>query len=215
MAAALASDPGPSPTFGATPPTLDDRTEVLFDGSRFAGWHQPNGTPSPWLVRDGVVTVTRGHAITDGEYGDFQLHLEFLCPEMPGRRGQGRANSGVYLHGRYEVQVLDSHGDPPAMNTCGAIYSIAPALVNATRPPGDFQTYDIVFRAPRFDDDGTVTEFARVSVVHNGIVIHNNQELPHTTTAALFDTITPTGPIMLQDHGNPVQYRNIWIRRLD
>lgn len=209
--------PPAPPTLGATPGAHEaERIAVLFDGTSWSGWRQRDGKPSPWKVTgDGAVVVHGGDAITRDEFGDFQLHLEFMCPLMEGREGQARANSGVYLHGRYEIQVLDSYGLPPQANTCGAIYSIAPALTNAALPPDRYQTYDIVFRAPRFGDDGTVTEHARVTVVHNGIVIHNNVELPHATPGGIASDVVATGPIMLQDHGNPIRYRNVWVRRLD
>jgi hypothetical protein len=215
-----------SPTLGAPPPALDDRTVVLFDGTAWRGWHQRDGKPSAWRVEaDGTVTVAGGDAITDAEFGDFQLHVEFRCPPMRDRAGQARANSGVYLHGRYEVQVLDSFGDAPANNGCGAVYSIATPLVNASSAPGSFQTYDIVFRAPRLaeaTDDALipgeaspVTEPARMTVIHNGVVIHNNLVLPHATPGGLDDQVVARGPLLLQDHGDPIQYRNIWLRRLD
>jgi hypothetical protein len=206
-----------SPTLGAPPPALDDRTVVLFDGTAWRGWHQRDGKPSAWRVEaNGAVTVQGGDAITDAEFGDFQLHVEFRCPPMRDRAGQARANSGVYLHGRYEVQVLDSHGDAVANNGCGAVYSIASPLVNACAAPGAFQTYDIIFRAPRMGADPTaVTEPARMTVIHNGIVIHNNLVLPHATPGGLDEKVVARGPLLLQDHGDPIQYRNIWLRRLD
>jgi hypothetical protein len=214
--AAAATDPGPSPTLGAPPPMIDDRTIVLFDGTSWDGWHDPDGKPSPWKVqKDGSVLVTEGNAISDVEFTDCQLHLEFLCPLMEGRTGQARANSGVYLHGRYEVQVLDSFGDEPAINRCGAIYSIAPPMVAVSRPPDTWQTYDIIFRAPRFDEAGMMTAPAYMTVLHNGIVVHHHQEVPRITTASMRGEMAPVGPLMLQDHGCPVRYRNIWLRRLD
>jgi hypothetical protein len=165
---------------------------------------------------DGSVLVTAGSdAITKREFGDFQLHLEFRCPPLPGKSGQAKGNSGVYLHGRYEVQVLDSFGEPPAGNGCGGIYSIAAPLVNASRPGGEWQTYDIFFLAPRFFDNGKVKTLPRVTVLHNGIVIHNNLELHGTTPGGIDDEMVPTGPLLLQDHGDPVRYRNIWMRALD
>jgi hypothetical protein len=211
-----AADPGPSPTLGADPPTIDDRTTVLFDGTSWAGWHDRHGEPSRWEIQDdGSVQVKGGSAITDLQFTDCRLHIEFLCPLMEGRTGQGRANSGVYLHGRYEVQVLDSFGDEPGIDRCGAIYSIAPPLVAVSRPPDTWQTYDIIFRAPRFDEAGTMTVPAYMTVLHNGVVIHNHQEITHTTTAAMDGTMVPAGPLLLQDHGCPVRYRNIWLRKLD
>jgi hypothetical protein len=209
------ADPGPSPTLGARPPAMDDGTVVLFDGSGWDAFRNEDGEPSPWTVQDDrSVRAGGGNAVSREEFEDFHLHLEFLCPEMPEKTGQARANSGVYVHGRYEVQVLDSFGLEPSGGDCGAIYSIAPPMANACRPPGSWQTYDIVFRAPRFDASGTVTEPARITVLHNGIVIHNNLVLPHTTPGGIDREVVPRGPLLLQDHGDPVRYRNIWIRRL-
>lgn len=213
---ATASDPGPSTTLGATPPMIDARTIVLFDGTSWKGWHDRHGGPSAWEVQDdGSVLVKGGDAISDLHFTDCQLHLEFLCPLMEGRTGQGRANSGVYLHGRYEVQVLDSFGDEPGIDRCGAIYSIAPPMVAVSRPPDTWQTHDIIFRAPRFDEGGKMTAPAYMTVLHNGVVVHNHQEVAHTTTAAMDSEMVPAGPLMLQDHGCPVRYRNIWLRKLD
>jgi hypothetical protein len=167
-------------------------------------------------MSDGSVEVRRGtrNAISRAEFGDHQIHLEFRCPHMPDKQGQARGNSGVYVQGRYEVQVLDTYGLPAADNGCGGIYSISKPLVNASRPPGEWQTYDIVFRAPRFDGD-ELTEKARITVIHNGLVIHNNLELTNTTPGGIDREITRTGPLLLQDHGDPVRYRNVWVRRLD
>jgi hypothetical protein len=209
-------DPGPSPTLGARPPRIDDRTLILFDGTAWSGWQQRDGTPSQWEVQaDGSALVRNGDAITTEEVSDFQLHLEFFCPLMANKKGQARANSGVYLHGRYEVQVLDTYGKKPFGGGCGAIYSIAPPLVNASRPPDNWQTYDILFRAPRLDDAGEVIKPAVITVLHNGVVIHNNLELPHATPGGLDKEVVAAGPLLLQDHGDAVRYRNIWMRRLD
>ena len=198
------------------PPMIDDRTIVLYDGTSWKGWHDRHGEGSAWEVQDdGSVGVKGGDAITNLQFTDCQLHLEFLCPLMEGRTGQGRANSGVYLHGRYEVQVLDSFGDEPGIDRCGAIYSIAPPMVAVSRPPDAWQTYDIIFRAPRFDETGAMTAPAYMTVLHNGVVIHNHQEVPHATTAAMDSEMVPAGPLLLQDHGCPVRYRNIWLRKLD
>ena len=137
------------PTLDTTPP---DDAIVLFGGDEWTGWQQRDGGPSVWQVQeDGSVLVHGGDAITEATFDDFQLHLEFRCPPSPAAEGQARGNSGVYLHGRYEVQVLASHGDPPRMNGCGAVYGIAPPMVNASQPAGEWETYDIVFRAPRLD----------------------------------------------------------------
>ena len=212
----VTGDPGPSPTLGAKPSQADNMTAVLFDGSSWRGWQRKDGPESRWVIRDdGSIQAAGGDAVTSSTFGDFQLHVEFFCPKIPGSQGQGRSNSGVYLHGRYEVQILDSFGDSPAGNGCGALYSIAPPMVNASRPAGTWQTYDIVFRAPRFDDEDEVTELPRLTVLHNGIVIHNNLELPGTTPGGLDREMVNVGPLLLQFHGDPVQYRNIWLRPLD
>ncbi len=212
----VAGDPGPSPTLGAKPFQTDDNAAILFDGSSWRGWQRKDGPESQWIVQDdGSVQAAGGDAVTSSAFGDFQLHLEFYCPKSPGKEGQARSNSGVYLHGRYEIQILDSFGDPPTGNGCGALYSIAAPMVNASRPPGQWQTYDIIFRAPRLDEQDKITELPRVTVLHNGTVIHNNLELPNTTPGGLDRKMVDVGPLLLQFHGDPVRYRNIWLRPLD
>ena len=201
-------------TYGALPLRVD-RSEVLFDGEQW-DWTARDGATSAWIVHaDGSIEASGADAVTRRDYGDFQLHIEFLCPVMEGSQGQARANSGVYLHGRYEVQVLDSYGLEPAINGCGAVYSIAKPSENASLPPGQWQTYDIVFRAPRYDQTGTVVELPRVTVVHNGILIHDDLELPGTTPGGFDRVMRAAGPILLQFHGDPVRYRNIRVRPLD
>ncbi|MHC4415103.1 MAG: 3-keto-disaccharide hydrolase [Planctomycetota bacterium] len=216
-AGTLPADPGASMSLGARPPAIDEKTVVLFDGSSWAGWVQRDGSPSRWIVQDdGSVLPHGGDAISRHELIDFQLHVEFLCPVMSGSKGQARGNSGVYLHGRYEVQVLDSFGRPAAKNGCGAIYSIAAPSVNASRPPGTWQTYDIIFRAPRYGPVDELLQRPHVTVLHNGVVIHNNLEIPKTTPGGVDGGFMRTmGPILLQDHGDPVRYRNLWVRPLD
>lgn len=204
-----------SMTLQAAAPRVDERTAVLFDGSSWDGWATREGGSSPWAVQpDGSVVVRGGDAVSRRELGDFQLHLEFMCPAAPGKAGQARSNSGVYIHGRYEIQVLESSGDAPSGDGCGGIYSIAAPLVNASAAAGAWQTYDIVFRAPRLGEGDAVVERPRVTVLHNGVVIHNNLELPATTPGGLDRRMVPRGPILLQDHGDPVRYRNIWVRDL-
>ncbi len=201
-------------TYGAMPfPAA--RSEVLFDGEQW-DWTTTDGASSAWIVHgDGSIEASGADAVSRREFGDFQLHLEFLCPVMADSQGQARANSGVYLHGRYEVQVLDSWGLEPSLNGCGAVYSIAKPSENASLPPGQWQTYDIVFRAPRFDQAGTVVQLPRVTVVHNGILIHDDLELPGTTAGGFDREMRAVGPILLQFHGDPVRYRNIRVRSLD
>ncbi len=198
----------------APPPDIDDRTIVLFDGTNFDAWRNRDGGDCTWEIQsDGSALVRGGDAVTHRVFGDFQLHVEFFLPPTPDKEGQARSNSGVYLQGRYEIQVLDSFGDKPELNGCGAIYSIATPLVNASKPAGEWQTYDIAFRAYQGGLEGS-GEPARVTVFHNGVLIHNNLELPKTTPGGI-DALAAAsqGQILLQDHGDPVRYRNIWIRR--
>jgi hypothetical protein len=202
-------------TMGAKPQGLDGRAITLFNGSNWSQWVDRQGKPSAWEIKpEGAILVKGGDALTTREFGDAQIHLEFRCPNIEGATGQARGNSGVYIQGRYEVQVLDSYGGPPKENGCGGIYGQATPLVNACAPPEFWQTYDIVFRAPRFDDKGAVTEKPRLTVFQNGVVIHNNIELSGPTGGAIAENMVPTGPLLLQDHGDPVMYRNIWIRPL-
>lgn len=200
-------------TLGAAPQGLDTRTIVLYGDRDWSAWRTPQGDPSIWKVQeDGSVQVAAEHAISERSFRDFQLHLEFLCPEILGATGQARANSGVYLHGRYEIQILDSYGLPATDDRCGGIYSQAAPLVNAVLPADRWQTYDIIFRAPRLAEDGTLLEKPRVTVLHNGVMIHNNVEIDSPTPGGLGEDMPLTGPIMLQCHGDPVRFRNIWIR---
>ena len=165
-----------SPRLGARPP---EKAVVLFDGTGLEAWMQRDGQPAGWKLReDGSMEVTRGNILTRRSFGDVRIHLEFRTPLMPEARGQARGNSGVYVQGRYEVQVLDSFGLEPMDNGCGAVYRIAPPRVNASLPPLQWQTYEITFRAPRFDSSGSKTANARITVRHNGEVIHSNLELP-------------------------------------
>jgi len=150
--------------------------------------------------------------VTKETFQDAQMHLEFRSPLMAKARGQQRGNSGIYIHGKYEVQILDSYGLAGWYNECGGIYRVAAPMVNMCAPPTQWQTYDIDFRGPRFNDKGEKTENARLSVVHNGVLIHKDIELPSPTGGAMKSGEQPGGgPIMLQDHGNPVQFRNVWI----
>jgi arylsulfatase A len=191
-----------SPTLGKKPP---QDAVVLFDGSQKTADLWTNGKAENGLLPNLKLT-------TKETFGDYHLHLEFRTPYKPFARGQQRGNSGVYHQGRYETQVLDSFGLEGKNNECGGIYSIAQSRLNMCYPPLTWQTYDVDFRAARFDNSGTVTEPARMTVRLNGEVIHEDQDLPKITTAAPITTITPApGPIHIQHHGNPVYYRNIWI----
>ena len=155
---------------------------------------------------------------TKGKFGDVQLHVEWASPNPPVGKGQDRGNSGIFLMGLYELQVLDSYqADTYADGQAGAIYGQYPPLANASRPPGEWQTYDIAFRRPRFDKDGKLLEPARVTLIHNGILIQNNEELWGRTNwleSSPYEAHADRGPIELQDHGHPVRFRNIWLREL-
>lgn len=199
-----------SPTAGAKPPKGALVLLPYTPGrkSSLAAWKNQR-----WkLLDDGSVEVFRGTNSTKRSFSDFRMHLEFRVPYVPGRSGQGRGNSGVYILGRYEVQILDSFALEPRSQDCAALYKFREPSVNASLPPLSWQTYDITFRAARFEADGkTVKEYPRITVVHNGVTVHDDVELRHATGAARRRGHTPSGPINLQDHGNPVRFRNIWI----
>jgi len=202
-----------SPTLGAEPP---EGAIVLFNGKNFKQWKHTNKKPGEdlvqWnLLKGGAMEVVKGTGsiVTKKKFADFKLHVEFRTPFMPDARGQARGNSGVYMQERYEVQVLDSYGLEGKDNECGGIYKIGAPMVNMCAPPTQWQTYDITFYAP-----GAEKTNARVTVVHNGVTIHDNVSLPKPTGGGLESDVTKTGGIYLQDHGNPVQYRNIWLIEL-
>jgi hypothetical protein len=171
--------------------------------------------PAKWEIKEGAIVSRGGDIMTKEKFSDFQLHIEFKVPLMPNARGQGRGNSGVFMQGRYEIQVLDSYGiAAPGRGDCGAVYGQAAPLLNACKPPQEWQTYDITFRAPRFDEMGKMIEKGRITVLQNGIAVQNNQEIANPTWRRNFGELRDPGPIVLQDHGNPVEYRNIWIQPL-
>ncbi|MCY2959393.1 MAG: DUF1080 domain-containing protein [Planctomycetota bacterium] len=190
---------------------------VLFDGKDLSQW-RGGDKPAAWAVKDGYAEVNgTGNIETKEKFGDFQLHLEFATPTPPKGDSQGRGNSGVFLMGRYEIQVLDSYQNRTyADGQCAAMYGQQPPLYNASAPPGEWQSYDITFRAPRFDGAKLVSP-ATVTVVHNGVVVHANQAFLGATqhrAVATYSPHEPELPLALQDHGDPVRYRNIWIRKL-
>ncbi|MEE2656922.1 MAG: DUF1080 domain-containing protein [Candidatus Latescibacterota bacterium] len=188
-------------------PAPDDAL-VLFNGFDLDNWTSRDGQPAGWKVEDGILHVVpgTGDIMTTQRLNDFLLHLEFRCPDMPEATGQAKGNSGVFLQGRYEIQVLDSHGwAQPGMGDCGAIYNQFAPLSNACRPAKEWQTYEVTFRAPREGDSGPT-----LTVAHNGIIIHNNIRLPGVTGAATDENIFAPGPLLLQDHNDLVCYRNIW-----
>jgi hypothetical protein len=190
---------------------------VLFDGSDLSQW-KSGDKAAAWKVESGCAEINgTGSIETQEAFGDCQLHLEWATPAQVAGHSQERGNSGVFFMGRYEVQVLDSWDNPTyADGQAAALYGQVPPLVNASRPSGEWQTYDIVFRAPRFDGDKLQTP-AYVTVVHNGIVVHDRVALLGATRhreVATYAKHASQLPLMLQDHGNPVRFRNIWIVRL-
>ncbi|MFI4875683.1 MAG: DUF1080 domain-containing protein [Blastopirellula sp. JB062] len=187
-----------SPTLGAKPPA---GAKVLFDGTNADAWE--NGK----IVQENLLLAD---TYTKDKLGDHTLHLEFRTPYKPDARGQARGNSGVYMQGRYELQVLDSFGLEGENNECGGIYKIAKPIVNMCFPPLTWQTYDIDFTAAKYDAEGNKTENARATVKHNGVVIHEDLELPLHTPGREKEADSPAA-LYLQGHGNPVVYRNIWI----
>jgi hypothetical protein len=193
---------------------------VLFDGRDLSRWRSFNGGGDPkWKIKDGFVEVVprTGDIATREEFGDCQLHIEWATPSEVKGEGQERGNSGVFLMERYEVQVLDSYDNKTYYHgQAGAIYKQHAPLVNASRKPGEWQTYDIIFKAPRFKGN-TLDKPAVVTVLHNGVAVHNADEFWGPTQHKKIDPYAPSnakGPIGLQDHGNPVHFRNIWIRPL-
>ncbi len=192
---------------------------VLFDGKDLSKWSGQDGGAARWEVKDGVMTVNgTGSINTKEEFGDCQLHVEWASPVEVKGEGQGRGNSGVYLQGRYEVQVLDSYNNKTYFHgQAGSIYKQHAPLVNACRKPGEWQTYDIIFHAPRFSDDGKIKTPADVTVLHNGVLVQDHAEIFGTSSHIGAPTYTAhplKQALQLQDHNNPVRFRNIWIRPL-
>jgi hypothetical protein len=191
---------------------------VLFDGKDLSGWVARKGGPAGWKVENGYMEVVAktGDILTKEKFGDFHLHVEFWLPLMANAKGQGRSNSGVYLQGRYEVQVLDSYNNETyADGSCGALYKLIAPSKNASKPPEQWQTYDITFRAPRVDAQGKVTEKGRLTVVHNGVPVIDQGTFDRPTGGELDRNLGTPGPVLLQDHGNRVRFRNIWLKPLE
>ncbi len=208
-------EPG-GPTFAEAPRDA----VVLFDGKDLDAWRGNGGGPAKWKVADGAMEVVAGTGAiqTKESFGDVQLHVEWASPNPPVGTGQDRGNSGIFLMGDYELQVLDSYrADTYADGQAGALYGQYPPLFNASKPPGEWQTYDVAFRRPRFDDAGKLLEPARVTLIHNGVVVQDNEELlGHTNWLKWtpYESLSEKGPIELQDHGHAVKFRNIWLRNL-
>jgi len=210
---------GPYREAGKGPETLFDiafapeKTSVSDVSWKWINANVPPDNRVKWPIVDGAMEIKAGagNIVTKDKFKDFTLHVEFRTAFMPEARGQGRGNSGVYLQGRYEIQVLDSYGLEGKDNECGGIYQVGAPMVNMCLPPLQWQTYDITFQAPRFDASGNKTEDAVVTVVHNGVTIHDRRKLPAPTGGAIDANVAEPGGIYLQDHGNPVQFRNLWL----
>ena len=200
----------------AMPPS--DAIVLLGPGRDLSKWQTLDGSPATWPIDGGVVESGKGYIRTRDEFTDFQLHVEWATPAKVIGESQGRGNSGVFLLGKFEVQVLDSYQNPTYPDgQAAAMYGQFPPLVNASRRPGEWQTYDIVFEAPRFGDDGKVTRPAIVTVLHNGVLVQNHFELLGGTfydRPAAYAKHAEKLPMHLQYHGNPIRFRNIWIREI-
>ncbi len=219
--------PLPTVITPATPATAEqpgkppsDAT-ILFDGKDLSQWSSMDGNPTKWITRDGYMECVRGSGYirTLQNFGDCQFHVEWATPVPAEGEGQGRGNSGVFFgFDRYEIQVLDSFNNKTyADGSAGSIYGQYPPLVNASRPPAQWQTYDIVYSAPRFDSDGKVLSPVRLTIFHNGVLIQNNVQLTGPTSwldRAPYHAHPEKQPICFQDHGNPVRFRNVWVREL-
>lgn len=193
---------------------------VLFDGTSLDGWTARDGSPAKWIVKDGYMQTVPGAGpiLSKRAFGDVQAHVEWATPSPGHGEGQDRGNSGVYFMGLYEVQVLDSYENVTyADGQAAALYGQHPPLVNASRAPGEWQSYDIIFRRPRFRADGTVLSPTRLTVFHNGVLVQDNAELWGPTAWLQFDPYKKHAdalPFMLQDHDHPVRFRNFWVRPL-
>lgn len=211
--------PQPSVVEPAAPLKAPSDAIVLFDGSGLDEWNGPKDAAPGWKIENGVLTIVpgAGEIITKRQFTDFQLHIEWMEPVGIEGQSQQRGNSGVYLQGRYEIQILDSYNNETYVSgSAGSVYKQHAPLVNATLPPGQWNVYDIIYEAPTFKKDGTFRTYPHVTVIHNGVVIQNHTEILGTTEYVGFpkQKAHGPGPIMLQDHGNPVSFRNIWIREL-
>ena len=204
----------------ATPGRAPSDAVVLFDGHDLSHWQQKDGRAPEWKLGDGYFEVVpgSGNLYTRAAFGDCQLHVEFAEPDPPKGDDQSRGNSGVFLQGLYEVQVVDSYHNPTYPDgQAAALYGQFPPLVNASRAPGLWQSYDIVFHGPRFDAAGHPTRPARVTVLHDGVLVQDDVELTGPTAhhqRPPYSVQPEKLPLALQDHGDPVRFRNIWIREL-
>jgi hypothetical protein len=233
LAGALIAAPPPAPekidaqpkvvTPGALPGQPPSDAMVLFDGKDVAQWVYKDGRPAAWPIVNGILTCKSGtgNIYTKRKFASAQIHVEFATPEMPNAHGQARGNSGVYLQGRYEIQILDSFNNPTYSNgSAGSLYGQYAPLVNVTRPPREWQSYDIVFHAPKCSDHKISTP-GTVTVLQNGVLVQDHVTIQGRTTSSDDTDPCEDGPLMLQDHFHPdvketfMQFRNIWIRPLE
>jgi len=204
---------------GGNPSDPPSDAVVLFDGKNLDNWVHNDGKSAKWTVAGGAMTVAKGagDVKTKQTFGDVQLHIEWRTPAKVEGEGQGRGNSGIFFCEKYELQVLDSYNNRTYSNgQAGSIYKQAIPMANASKPPGEWQVYDVVFIAPKFNQDGTLAMPGRITVFHNGVIIHNSTEIQGTTEYIGKPKVVAhgTGSIRLQDHGNPTSFRNIWVREL-
>lgn len=209
----------PKITPGANAGEAPSDAIILFDGKNLDEWTSSDGSPAKWEVKDGSFTVKKGtgDVKTKKTFGDFQLHIEWRAPSEIVGEGQGRGNSGIFMQERYELQVLDSYESQTYSNgQAGSIYKQSVPLVNANRKPGEWQVYDVVYTAPRFSDNSRVAVPGFITVFFNGVIIQNHTQLVGPTEYKGLPVYKShgKGSLKLQDHGNPVSYRNIWVREL-
>lgn len=209
-------------TPGEKPGAAPSDAIILFNGENLEHWVSQADTtkPAPWEIKNGYFMVVPGTGgiQTKMKFGDCQIHIEWSAPDKVENSGQGRGNSGLFFQNRYELQILDSYNNRTYANgQAGSIYKDHPPLVNAMRSPAEWNTYDVIYTAPRFKENGKLHSPARITVLHNGVVVQNNATIHGLTLyTGLHNYPEAHGKdvISLQDHGTPVQYRNIWIRRL-
>jgi hypothetical protein len=210
-------------TPGARPGDPPSDAIILFDGKSTSEWVYGDGRPAQWPVIDGALTCKSGtgNIYTKKHFGNAQIHVEFATPYMPEAKGQARGNSGVYLQGRYEIQILDSFHNPTYANgSAGSLYGQYAPQVNVTRPPKEWQTYDIIFHAPRCGAGKQIETPGTVTVLHNGVLVQDHVTIRGRTTSSDDTDVCVDGPLMLQDHFHPdvketfMKFRNIWIRQI-
>jgi hypothetical protein len=226
VAALCCAQDGPQPRYvdPGKPGQAPSDAVVLFSGKDLSEWVHEDGRPAQWPVELGVMTCKSGTGdiLSKRKFGSAQIHVEFSTPNMPEAKSQARGNSGVYLQGRYEIQILDSYQNPTYANgSCGALYGQYAPLVNACRPPEQWQSYNIIFHAPKCGADGKVSEPGTLTVMQNGILVQDHVTIKGVTNGSGDAHVCELGPLRLQDHHHPdvkqtfMRFRNIWYRPLD